>query len=231
MVAERVVFPVGDVTPVSVPVAAGWVFVSPTLGPFGYMFDQVDQPPVAVRRFRLRVCYSEEGTLASGDLEIKFDMSTPVSFLIPRVPTIDGNQTVCVHSGWKTFGQGSPSEVDHSHGAAFARRTGGSRNTTLYELYLEAHDFYATQSDLLANLYPKVSDRIIFPIDNSRRSLSFTRDVWGFQSIGDLVLAPFGYMPSVPTNYARLFRLRACHFDENVSFRRGVFFEANFYIR
>jgi hypothetical protein len=114
---------------------------------------------------------------------------------------------------------GTQAEVDLSHGHAFARRTASVNGAaTIYEVYLEAYDFYPTQTDLLGNLPSKVSDRLLFPIDYGVAALEFSRDSADFQAIGPLVLAPFGYIttPQSPSSI-RKFRLRTCHYDENVS--------------
>jgi hypothetical protein len=212
----------GPSTPVSVAANADWQLVSQTLGPFAYMFAQTVQPPKAVRRFRLRVCYADP--VGDGILEVKFATPNPILFNVPRVSTGAVTSSACVHTQFKTFGNGTQAEVDPSHGFAYARRTNGAGTSVVYEVYIEAHDFYPTETDLMANAPTKVSDRILFPIDNSVPALNFDQSMnGGYQSIGQLVLGPFAYLPGLAPNSIRKFRLRACYFDESVSRHFSLF--------
>jgi hypothetical protein len=90
-------------------------------------------------------------------------------------------------------------------------------NVQLYELYLEAHDFYDSNASLLDNLPTKVAERAVFPLDNSNRILTFQESDKRWQSLGQPLDQIGASFPAPAAGSVRQYRLKTCHWDEYVS--------------
>jgi hypothetical protein len=131
--------------------------------------------------------------------------------------------TNCVVSDWLFFVR---DEVDTRDAIlSFARSSSLGGELLIYEAYIEAHDLFRSDADLMNNPPSKVAERTLFSLDRSLSSnLQFTFDPAAGnypQSVGYRFLNLFGTLTNpVPTNlegFQRKFRLRTCHYHPEVN--------------
>jgi hypothetical protein len=230
-VSDRRILPKSNTSPIVLSSGAS-LPSEDVLSPFGGVFYLADQAAGAIRRYRMRVCYSYPFPPEAGALEVLFVLESKqnVSFPMPLVATPSSTVATCVLSDWKTFGSGSKADIDLTHGTFTLRRAAapptGSRDLTIYESYIEGYDFFTSQAELLKNPQTKVAERTLFPLNFPvaqflsfvKSSLFGTATATAPKSVGYRFLNLFGSQvnPTPAPDSDRKFRLRTCHFDEYV---------------